>query len=359
VLCERLGDTPEIAQALWGLWTFSILRAELTSALAIARDLLQFAERLKYPGMEMRGHWAMGITLTHRGDCAAAVEHLERALALYEPDRHRDDGFLYALNPSVAMRSFLGWAYWFLGRPDQALTPARDAVALARELADPHGLTHALLFAATLHQLRRERRAAHGYAEEAANIAAEHGLALYHAMATIVLGWARVELQGYDEAPLTQMRRGLAAWEATGAHLMRPYSTGLMVDAMSSAGDVDEALRLLEDALATAHGTGEGWYDAELLRLKGERLLARGRRDASAVAAAAHCFDQSLSVARTQNARSLELRTAMSLVRFSRDYEKAHTAVNLISPILERFTEGLDTADLLEARALVDAETTA
>ena len=105
-LCDRLGDTPEIAQVLWGLWTFRVLGAELTLALDIARDLLRLAERLRYPGMEMRGHWALEITFAHRGDFGAAVEHFDRAIALYEPDKHRDDGFLYALNPGVAMRCF-------------------------------------------------------------------------------------------------------------------------------------------------------------------------------------------------------------------------------------------------------------
>jgi predicted ATPase len=154
------------------------------------------------------------------------------------------------------------------------------------------------------------------------------------------------------------MRRGLAAWEGTGARLMRPYFLALLADALPPEA-ADEALRLLDDAILTGQVTGERWYQAELLRLKGERMLSRARSDATLISAGMQCLQESLSEARAQRAQSLELRTAMSLVRLARTHGTGHSALTLIQPILAQFTEGLDTPDLREARALVDAEMSA
>jgi DNA-binding winged helix-turn-helix (wHTH) protein/predicted ATPase len=375
-LCQRLGDTPEISQVLWGLWVFHVLKAELSTALEIARELLQLAERLPYPGIGLRGHWAMEITFTHRGEFALAVEHFDHAISLYEPAQHRDDAFLYALNPGVALRCFAAWSRWFLGWPDRALALMQEAVALARDLAEPHGLAHALLFAAILHQLRRERPMAQEHADAAIALSSEHGLVLYKAMATIIKGWAlvgrRVE-EGpdtqsddqSDEEPIRQMRQGIAAWQTTGAQLMRPHFLALLAEKLEPSSPDDEGLRLLDDALASAESTGERWYEAELYRLRGERLLARARHDppaggmsesetqASTRAAAETCFTQSLTIARRQQAQSLELRAAMSLARLWRGRGTPDTGSDLVASILGRFREGFDTLDVREARGLL------
>ena len=169
-LCDRLGDTPEISQVLWGLWVFHALKADLSTALETAKELLQLSDRLPYPGTALRGHWAMEITFTHMGEFDRAVEHFDKAILLYEPDQHRDDAFLYALNPGVALRCFAAWSFWFVGQPDRALALMQEAVALARDLSEPHGLAHALLFAAILHQLRRERRLVLEHADAAIDL---------------------------------------------------------------------------------------------------------------------------------------------------------------------------------------------
>src|SRR5215831_91128 len=162
-LCVRLGDTPEISQALWGLWTFYTLRGELATAHETAEELLSLADRLPYPGLAMRGHWAMEITHLHLGECSQAIDHFEKALRLYDPERHLDDAFLFALNLGVAMRCFAAWALWFLGCPDQASSRMQEALVIARELSEPHSLAHALFFAAILYQLRREAHLALEY----------------------------------------------------------------------------------------------------------------------------------------------------------------------------------------------------
>jgi predicted ATPase len=368
-LCHRLGETPELPQVLWGLWTFHTLRADLGTALEVANEFLRLAEQLSYPELAMRGHHAMGITFMHVGECARTLDHFDKALVLYDPDRQSDDTFLYAPNPGVAMRCFAAWALWFLGHPDRALQRIQEALTLARELSEPHALAHALLFAAILHHLRREVRLSQEHAEAAVALSTEHGLVLYHAMATTTGGWALTE-GGQEEQAIEQMRQGLAALHTTGAQLLRPYFSALLAGALAQAGRADEGLLMLEEALATVDFTGERYYQAELYRLKGEQLVARATRpdvsraatgrpsavqtDASAVAAAEACFNQSIAIAQRQQARSLELRAAMSLARLDQDQGKHETALGRLAETYRTFTEGFATADLSDAKALLD-----
>jgi predicted ATPase/DNA-binding winged helix-turn-helix (wHTH) protein len=346
-LCHRMGEPPEISQVLWGLWTFHTLAADLRTALDIAREFLRLAERAPYSDLAMRGHWAMGITFTHLGECALTLEHFDKALVLYEP-RSRDDAFLYAPNPGVAIRCFAAWSLWFLGRPDQALTRIHDALALAHETAEPHSLAHALLFAAILHQLRREERLSREHADAAIAVSIEHGLVMYLAMATITRGWTLIE-PGREEQAIEEMRRGLAALQTTGAQLLRPHFLALLAAALEKAGRADEGLRALEEALAMARSTGERLYEAELCRLKGDQLLAQP----SALTAAEDCFTQSLEIARRQKAQSLELRAVMSLARLYRLQGQPDAALDLLAHTHDRFTEGFETADLRDAETLL------
>ena len=350
-LCERLGTAAEVAQVLWGLWTFHTLKAELSSALGIASESLRLAERAAYPGLAMRGHWAMEITSTHLGDFRQALEHFEKVVFLYDPDRPSDGLLIDALNPGVAVRCFAGWCLWFIGQPDRGLVRIQEAVALARDLSEPHGLAHALVFAAVFHQLRRERAMALRHADAAMAVAAEHGLVFYGAMAQIARGWALIG-RGNDEHAAEEMRQGLAGWQRTGAQLMKPHFLALLAEA-SAPTNPQEGLRVLDEALALVQSTGERMYEAEICRLRGERLLrgARGRTD---VEAAEACFEQSLAIARRQEALSLELRAAMSLARLRRGRAGRARARDVILPIYERFEEGFDTPDLSEARGLLD-----
>jgi DNA-binding winged helix-turn-helix (wHTH) protein/predicted ATPase len=344
-LCRDLGETPEISQVLWGLWTFHTLRGELRTAREIAEEFLRLAERLPYPDLAMRGHWAMEITHLHMAEFPLVIEHFEKALSLYDPVRNRDDAYLYAQNPGVAMRCFAAWALWFLGYPDQALERMQEALILARELSEPHGLAHALFFAAILHQLRREDGKAREYANAAIAVSTEHRLALYQALATITLGWTLID-EGREKEAIDLIREGLAAHRATGAEVLCPHFLALLVSALCKAEQFDEGLRVLEEALSIANRNGERCYEAELYRLKGELLLLKSAGPADAEM----CFKKSMEIARQQKARSLELRAALSLARLSRSTRAA------LKPIYSSFTEGLDTEDLREAKAMLEGE---
>jgi DNA-binding winged helix-turn-helix (wHTH) protein/predicted ATPase len=369
-LCVRLGDTPEISQVLWGLWTFYTLRGELATARETAEEFLRLADRLRYPGLAIRGHWAMEITYLHLGQCSQAIDHFEKALQLYDPERHLDDAFLYALNPGVAMRCFAAWALWFLGHPDQGSSRMQEALVLARELSEPHSLAHALFFAATFHQLRREARLAQEYADAAIAVSTEHKLTLYHAVSTVILGWAQIE-QGRPEEAIERIRRGLLAHQATGASVLLPHFMGLLAGALCKTGRPAEGLRVLEEGLAIADRNGERFYEAELYRLKGELVLAAlsdravvhtafgGRAsvgtNSSAITDAESSFSRSLKIARQLKATSFELRTALSLARLYQNQGKRKESRTLLEPIYNTFTEGLDTTDLREAKSLLNA----
>jgi tetratricopeptide (TPR) repeat protein len=304
---DQLGDSPDVAEVLWGLWTFHTLSGELETARDIAEEFLRLSERLPYAGLAMRGHWALEITFTHIGNFELAVDHFEKALALYDPVRHRDDSFLYALNPGVAMPCFAAWALWFLGRTDEAVKRMDEAVALAVELSEPHGLAHAQLFASVLYQFRGDHRMTQRYAEAVSELSQAHGLVLYGAMANVMKGWVLSE-QGREEEGIERMRDGLAALEVTATALVRPHFLGLLAEALAKLGQLDEAWAQLDEATTIVSNNGERYYEAELYRLKGELLLKKNKR-----AEAEQCFKRSLEIAESQKAKSLQIRTEMTL----------------------------------------------
>ncbi|HEX3248257.1 MAG TPA: AAA family ATPase [Pyrinomonadaceae bacterium] len=342
-LCQRVGATPDISEALWGLWAFYMVRAELKTAREIAEEFLQLGEHLPYPGLAMRGHEAMEVTFVQMGNFAGSIEHFEKALLLYDPQQHRDDAFLYSQNPGVALRSHAAWALWFVGKPDQALKLMDDALLLARELSEPHGLAHTLYFAAVLHHMRRDQQLAQQHAEAAIEVSTEHGLSIYKAFGIIARGSALVE-QGFHNEGIEQIREGLAVHEATGARLARPHFLALLAAALQKSQQVDESLRVVHEALDLSRERGEERSLAELYRLKGELLLTR---DGPTNSDAIDCFNEAIKVAQRQKAKSWELRAATSLARVDRD------KLPLLSEIYNSFTEGFDTKDLQEARALL------
>jgi DNA-binding winged helix-turn-helix (wHTH) protein/predicted ATPase len=308
---DQLGDSPDVSEVLWGLWTFHTLSGELETARDIAREFLHLSERLPYPGLGMRGHWALEITNTHLGNFELALNHYEAALVLYDPAQHRDDSFLYALNPGVAMPCFAAWSLWFLGRTDEALQAMEEGLELARELSEPQGLAHAQLFASVLHQFRRDHRMAQELAEAVTEISNAHGLVLYGAMADIMKGWTLSE-QGQEEEGIELMREGLAALDATATTVVRPHFLGLMAEVLAKLDRIDEAFALLDEATTMVSNTGERYYEAELYRLKGELFLTKDKRhDAEG------CFQRSLQIAESQKAKSWQLRTETSLARLS------------------------------------------
>ena len=347
-LYEQLGDSPDVAEVFWGLWTFHTLSAELETARHLAERFLELAERLPYPGITLRAHWALEITSMHMGNFELALDHFEKAFGLYDPETHRDDSYLYTLNPAVVMPCFASWALWILGRSDQAIRRIEEALSLAREMSEPQGLAHAYLFAGVLYQLRRDAIKAQEFAESAIEIAAEHGLVMYQGMAKIMHAWALSEQDREIEA-IDQIRDAIAALDVTSTSLVRPHFLAILALALSKANQNEDAGRLLDEAIVMVNNKGERYYEAELYRLKGELLLKDGEKEAE------QCFRKSLEVAESQKAKAWQLRTATSLARLYRSQGKTQAGRDLLKPIYDSFTEGFDTIDLQEAAAELSA----
>jgi predicted ATPase len=354
-LCQQVGETPQHFPVLWGLWRFYNNRADYPRARALGERLLRLAQQVHDAALLLEAHHALWGTLLWSGEFASARAHIEQGRALYDPQQHHAHARLYGHDPGVCGLSCAALSLWILGYPDQALQRRREALTLAHAVAHPYSLAMTLRWASELHQSRREPQAAHELAEACVVLADEQGFAQELARATIIRGWA-LTTRGHGAEGLAQMHQGLAAYRATGTEQRRPYYLALLAEASGSLGQTAEGPSPLAEALATVERHGERWWAAELHRLQGElRLAQAGARQQVPEAEAEACFHQALELARSQQAKSFELRAATSLARLWQQQGKRGAASELLAPIYGWFTEGFDTADLQEAKALLEA----
>jgi predicted ATPase len=241
---------------------------------------------------------------------------------------------------------------WLLGYPDQGQVRSHAALTLAQQSAHPFSLGRALSFAAVFHQLRREGQTAQEYAEASISVATEQGFPHWRARGFLLRGWALAQ-QGQAKEGIEQITQGMMDYRATGAELVRPYLLALLAEAYGTTGEPHAGLTVLTEALTRVDTTGERWYESEIYRLKGELLLLAQSPDNQAEAEA--CFQQAIAIAQNQQAKSLELRAAVSLSRIWQQQGKRQEAHDLLAPVYSWFTEGFDTADLQEAQALLYA----
>jgi predicted ATPase len=261
----------------------------------------------------------------------------------------------YGEDPGVVSLSFASLALMLLGYPEQAVKKSHEARILAQKLAHPYSLAFALSYTGFLYQLREEGQAAQEWAEAALTLSTEQGFAQsWMAWLMIRRGWA-LAVQGQEEEGIAQMRQGLVAHLGTGAELWQPYYLARLAEAYGKAGQAEEGLAALAEAFAVVDKNGERFYEAELYRLKGELTLqSQGNSHESKVEKAQECFLKAIEIARKQHAKSLELRAVMNLTRLWQQQGKRAEAHRLLSEIYGWFTEGFDTKDLQEAKALLD-----
>ncbi len=352
-LCQQTGDTSQLFSVLWGSSQVYIVRADMPKHRDIGKRLLSLSQSQQDPVSVMAAHWVMGTNLFHAGDYAASREHTGQACSLYDPEQHRAQMALFGIDLGVFALSYMAHTLWCLGYPEQALHTSHEAVALSQKLSHPFSLTVALAYAAMLYQFRWQRHAARERAEATVALCKEHGFDYYLAWGTIVQGWVGVE-SGEVEDGMAEMQQGLAALRATGSGLRLPYYRALLAAAFGKTGHIAEGLRALDEAFAEVEQTGERWLEAEIYRLKGELLLHGEHGVRHAEMPPEECFLRALSIARNQQAKSWELRTATSLARLWQSQDKRQDAVDLLAPVYKWFTEGFDTADLREAQALLE-----
>jgi len=349
-LCQQVGETPKLFPVLHGLWRFYMVRAELQTTSELAEQLFSLAQRAQDPALLLEANRVMGMTMYWLGEMAQARAHLEQGMTFYDPVRHRSHAFVYGQDPAVICRGFAAWAIWMLGYPDQALQSVHEALTLAQELAHPFSLALALHFDAFLRQFRREAQAVQECAEALIALSTEKGFPLWLSWGTILRGWARA-LQGEGAEGIAQMHQGAVAYRRTGAELQRPYYLSLLSEAYGEVGQPEEGLKVLVEALALVDKNGEPYWEAEVHRRKGELLLMK---QGHKVGEAEECFQKALDTARHQQAKSLELRAGMSLSRLWQQQGKLGEAHQLLEEIYGWFTEGFDTADLKEAKVLLE-----
>jgi predicted ATPase len=296
-------------------------------------------------------HRALGATLFWMGTAAKAHTHCTQGIALYDSQQHRTYALLYGEDTGVMCHSFAARALWYLGYPDQGLARSQDAVILAQQSAHPFSLSHALNAATSFHQYRREVRLTQERAEALISLATDQGFPQWKAGGAILHGWTLAH-QGQAKEGITLINQGLNAFRATGAEIARPYYLALLAEAHGTLGEAEAGLAVLTEALTLVDTTGEHWYEPELCRLKGALLLQQNLDNQTE---AETCFQQAISIARSQQAKSFELRTTTSLAKLWQQQEKRQEAYDLLVPVYNWFTEGFDTLDLQDAKALLDA----
>jgi len=350
-LCEQAGDPPELFPALWGLWLVQLLRGELRTAYELAEQLMLRAQSARDPAPLLYAHTALGDTSFWMGALLPAREHFGMAISLYDRERHGPLRLRYGtVDNGVICLPYMAGTRWYLGYPDQALKRLNEALTLAQALSHPQSLAWAATFLGVLRQYRREARAAQEAADGAMELSAERGFTDFLARATALRGWAMAE-QGRNEQGIALIQEGLAVSRATGAKVARPYFLCLLAEASLEAGRLDDGLSALTEALAAADDHEIRHYEAEMHRLKGELLL---KRDASNAGQAQSCFERAIEIARNESAKSSELRATMSLARLFAKQGRRDEARTMLAEIYGWFTEGFDTRDLKDAKALLD-----
>ena len=343
-LCQQVGEPSQLVPVLFGLLRYYFIRPQLHTAREIGDILLRLAQRVDDPALAVMAHWALGVTWLLLGALPTARQHLEEGIARYTPDQRRTPVFRMGADLGVGCRTNAACTLWLLGYPEQALARLHEALALARALSHPYSLALARWYAAIVFQLRRDLPAVHEHAEATVALATEQGFPLWAAAGMSIRGWALV-MQGQGEEGMAQLRQGLADYRATGAASAVPYVCTLLADVSTHLGHTEDGLQVLTEAHTLVEQQEERWWEAEVYRLRGVVLL---RQPGAPQAEAEAWFHQALDVARCQEAKSLELRAAMSLSRLWQQQGKRAEAYELLAPIYGWFTEGFDTTDLQE-----------
>jgi predicted ATPase len=351
---EALGEPPEdplvLFSALFGVWAANVVAFNGDVCRDLATQFLALAETQGTTAARMIGHRMLGSTFFWSGELAQARAQYDQALNLHDPAVHRPLATRFGQDIEVTVLSQRGWALWMLGYPEAAVRDAERAVKSARESGHAPTLLFALAFTPVIHMERGDYVAATVQNDECAVLAEEKSVLQWKPAAMVYRGRLMMHSGKVAEAARL-MSTGVTAWSSTGAKLFMPYWLSLLARAHAELDQYDEACRCLGEAMRMIETTKERLFEAEVNRLAGEIALKSPKQD---VTKATAYFESALAVARAQQAKSWELRAAMSLARLWRDQGKRNEARNLLAPVYDWFTEGFDTLDLKEAKTLLD-----
>ena len=347
-LSEQLGDPVQQFTVLRSLYTFYLVHADLPTLQELTEQLLQLAERVAAAPLLSEAYSVAGWTHFEYGQMRPALAALEHSLALYDPGY--STVLRWGLDSGVMIRSELAWLSWMCGYPDQARTHTQQALARAQTLSHPGSSADAMTYAAVVHHWRREPHAAQALIDALMPLTVEHGFLFWEGWAQLLQGGVFVE-RGEGERGISQLQKGWARFAATEAKWGQAYFFTLLAEGYRKVGRLADGLSALSEALAHVETTQERFYEAELYRLKGELVLEQAPENWSAGEAA---FQRALAIARQQEAKSWELRAATSLTRLWQSQGKTTEAHDLLAPVYDWFTEGFDTADLKDAKTLLE-----
>ena len=352
-LCQQVSEGPLVFKVFWALWVSHAARGENRKARAAGEECLRLAQTLQDPALHLEAHHALGVSLLLLGEFVQGLDHLEQGAAIYDPRQHAPLAYIYGQDSGVACLSHGAWALWFLGYPDQARKRIHEALTLAHTLSHPVSKAAVANIASWVYQLLHDRQATWEQAEAAVSLSTEREFDFWRAMGVIGQGWALTE-QGLLDKGIARLRTGVTNLRSMGGEVMMPYFMGLLAQAYASAGQIEEGLSTLAESQVALDDSGERWWQAELYRLKGELLLRRSGLQPDNEREVEECFRRALAIAQDQCAKSIELRAAISLSRLWQRHGKHANARHMLMEIYNWFTEGFDTPDLLEAKALIE-----
>jgi predicted ATPase len=350
-LSERLDDVPRLIDVRRGLFSFYYARGALSLAREQGQHVATLGQRMSDRGSQMLGYWMLGCMAFWQGEFATARQELEDAVALYDPSEQKSKTLALQIDPGVNALCHLSWLLWVLGYPERATDTSDKAIRTARELAQPFAVAMALFFACATRACCGNYASASPLLDELIAITGEHGLSYLGSCARVLKGQ---ELIAQDRcvAGLEQVDRALSEFRAQGAGLGLPWSTSISATGYAGLGRVEEARAALSMGFEAMARHDERQWEAELWRLKGELLVLRPGPDSGE---AETCFRRAIDVARRQTAKSLELRAAMSLARLLDRQGKVGLAQEILAEVSDWFTEGVDTADLRDARSMLES----
>ena len=351
---EALGEPPEdpllLFSVLYGFWVANYVAINGDALRELAAQFLALAEKQRATVPLMIGHRLVGTSLACTGDIAKGRAHLDRAIALYDPGEHRPLATRFGQDTRVSILSYRSLALWMLGYPEAALADAEHALKDAREIGNAATLMYALFHASSTHTCCRKYAAANAQFDELVALADEKGAALWKAGRMMNKGCV-LAVTGKAAEAVQLITSGITGWRSTGSTLWLPLYLSHLASAYAKLARFDDAWRCIGEAMTAVETTKEGWWEGDTHRIAGEIALMPPKSD---VAKAQAYFERALTVARAQQAKSWELRAVMSMARLWRDQGKRDEALDLLAPVYGWFTEGFDTLDLKEAKALLD-----
>ena len=358
-LCEQLGETGKLSSALHGLASYHFTQLKFPLAREFAEQQLTASEKSQDSALILRAHQNFGAILGVMGELTSAQRHLQQGLDIYDPQKHRSLSYSYGSHPMISCLCFVSWFLWNMGYPDKARERIQEAMELARELSHPTSLLTTLWTNAYLYFWLKEEKIVEENSRAVIELSSEQGTPLFELWGRVFHGWVQTK-RGQIEKGIAEIQQAIDTNLEAGSKNFNSANLAILADAYGEEDKIEEGIGVIDDALAFVEETEERYYESELYRLKGELLKASGSSSSSGSKKRSEveseieeCFNKALEVARRQGAKSWELRAAMSMSRLWKELGKKEEARKLLGDVYNWFTEGFDTKDLKEAKALL------